>query len=108
MNLESQIIQHKELSKKIEELEEQRKALGLTILRQMTGNSLQLGNFVIRRCNRLSIKLSVENARMLNAVKMEEIIDKDKIKALHHQGRTIEGVSEIQYIQITTVKTSND
>lgn len=104
MSLEDQIRLHKELSRKIEELEEQKKALGMTILQQMQGRkSLQLAGFLVRRFDRLSIKLSIEEARSLNAVKVEEAVDKDKIKALYHNGHPIKGVSEIQYIQISTV-----
>jgi hypothetical protein len=101
MNLQDQVRLHKELSKKIEELELQKKALGVAILQQMIAKTLSFPGLVVRRCNRLSIKLTVEEARSLNAVKWEEIVDKDKIKALYNNGHSIEGVSEIEYIQIS-------
>ena len=102
MNLQELVRLHKELSKKIEELEAQRKELGLAILQQMSATVINLPGFVVRRCNRLSIKLTIEEARALNAIKIEETVDKDKIKALHKNGHLMTGVSEIQYVQITS------
>lgn len=101
MNLHEQVKLHKELSKKIEELEEQKKALSLAIMQQMQDKVLLLDNFIVRRYNRLSIKTSIEEARAFNAVKLEETVDKDKIKALYNNGHPISGVSEIQYIQVS-------
>lgn len=99
--LEEQIKLHKTISKRIAQLEEERKQLGLIIMKQMAANILQIPGFCVKRYKRLSIKLSIEDARSLNAVKLEEIVDKDKIKMLISNGTTISGVSETQYIQIT-------
>ena len=101
MNLEDQIKLHKALSKKIEELEEEKRILGLAIMQQMQSKTLRIPGFVVRCCNRLSIKLSIEEARSLNAVKLEELVDKEKIKSIYNSGQSITGVSEIHYIQIT-------
>lgn len=105
MDLNDQIKLHKELSKKIEEMENQRKALGLAIMQQMQSKILRLDGFIVRRCSRLSIKISIEQARSLNAIKLEESIDKDKIKTLYNNGQSIQGVNEIEYIQISSIKT---
>lgn len=102
MNLQDQVKLHKELSKKIEELESLKKDLGIAIMQQMTDNALRLPGFIIRRYNRICIKTTIEQARAFSAVKLEEIIDKDKIKALYKNGQSIDGVSEIQYIQISS------
>jgi hypothetical protein len=101
MDLEDQIKLHKALSKKIGEMEEEKKALGLAIMQQMQSKTLRIPGFIVRCCNRLSIKLSLEEARSLNAVKLEEVVDKDKIKDLYHSGQSINGVSEIYYVQVT-------
>lgn len=101
MSLEDQIRLHKELSQNIEELELQKKELGLAILQQMTEKTLSVPGYIVRRCQRLSIKLTIEEARLLNAVKMEETVDKDKIKDLYNNGESVQGVSEIEYIQIS-------
>lgn len=100
MDLQHLIKQHKELSKKIEEMEEQKRALGAAIMQQMNNKTLQVPGYFVRLCNRLSIKLTIDEARYLNAVKMEEVVDKDKIKDLYNSGKPINGVSEIRYIQI--------
>lgn len=101
MDLEDQIKLHKALSKKIEEMEEEKKALGLAIMKQMENKKLCIPGFIVRCYSRLSIKLSLDEARSLNAVKLEEVVDKDKIKTLYNSGQSINGVSEIQYIQIS-------
>lgn len=102
-NLQDQVKLHKELSKKIEELESQKKKLADTIMQQMITKTVSFPGFIVRRCNRISIKLTVEEARSLNAVKWEESVDKDKIKVLYNNGQSILGVSEIHYIQISEI-----
>lgn len=49
----------------------------------MQGKALKLAGFHVRCCTRLSIKLTLEEARTLNAVKLEDTIDKEKIKVLY-------------------------
>lgn len=71
---------------------------------QMKEKILKIGLFTVRRCSRLSIKLTLDEARALNAVKMEEMIDKEKIKSLCQNGQKIHGVTDIEYIQITKMK----
>jgi len=102
MNLEDQIKLYKDLSQKIEEMEEQKKALSHTIMQAMQGRTLKLAGYLVRCCSRLNIKVTLDEARILNAVKLEEIVDKEKIKALCKDGQLINGVSEIKYIQIST------
>lgn len=101
MNLEQQIKFHKELSKQIEELEEKKKALGAQIMQQMTDKILNIPGYMVRRCHRLSISLSVDEARNYGAVKIEEVVDKEKLKTLYHQGHPIKGINEVNYIQIS-------
>jgi phage regulator Rha-like protein len=104
MNLQDQVKLHKELAKKIEELESQKKDLSIAIMKQMTGKTLSLPGFLVRRFNRLCIKLTIEQARTLNAIKLEETIDKDRVKDMYNKGQSIDGVSEIQYIQISVLQ----
>lgn len=108
MNLEEQIRLHKEISQKIEELEQQKRALSVSIMRQMTDKTLRLGNYLVRKCTRLSIKLTIEEAKALGATKLEEMIDKEKIKALYQKSKTIPGVTEIEYIQVSMDGQLND
>lgn len=106
MDLANQIKQHKELSKQIEKLEEQKKALGLSIMQQMKTKTLQVPGYLVRHCSRLSFNLTLEEARSFNAIKHEEVVDKDKLKTIYHSGRSIQGVSEIHYIQILELTTT--
>jgi len=103
MNLEEKIRQHKEISRKIEELEELKRALGQSIMQAMQGKSLQLGCYVVKRHSRLSISTTRDEARGFNAIKLEEVVDKDKIKALYKSGNSIPGVKEIEYIVISNL-----
>lgn len=104
MTIQDQIRLHKEISKKIEELEEQKKLLGASIMKQMMGKSLQIDRFLVRRCSRISISTTLDEARTFNATKMEEVVDKDKIKTIYKSGRPLPGVKEIEYIQISTLE----
>jgi hypothetical protein len=105
MDIEQKIKLHKELSKRIEELEEQKRILGSEIMKHMPSKILRIPGYVVRWCSRLSIKLSIEEARTFNAVRLEEVVDKDKIKALYNTGQSINGISEINYIQISEQST---
>lgn len=107
MNLQDQVRLYKELSKKIEELESQKKELSTAIMQQMEDKTISLPGFVVRLYSRLSIKLTMEQARALSAVKFEEAVDKDKIKAIYNSGQFIDGVSEIHYIQVSSTKTED-
>jgi len=104
MNLEEQVKRHKEISLKIEELEAERKALGQVILQTMTDKQMEVGNYLVRRYSRISIATTLEDARSLEATRMEETVDKDLIKALHKGGQVIAGVKEFSYIVVTIPK----
>jgi hypothetical protein len=104
MTLEERIRLHKEISLKIEELEEQKKALSQSIMQEMSGKSLQMGSYLVRRYSRLSITTSLDQARCHDAVKLEEVVDKDKIKMLHKSGQVIAGIKEFDYIVVSIHK----
>lgn len=101
MSLEDQIRQHKEISLKIEELEAQKKALGQEILRAMEGKSLQVKGYLVKRFSRVSISSTIDQARLFHATKMEEVVDKERLKALFKSGTPVPGIKVIEYIQIT-------
>lgn len=101
MNLEEQVRLHKEISQKIEELEEQKKALGQSIMKTMQGKSFQSGRYFVKYCSRISICTTLEEARSLNAIKVEEVVDKERIKDLSKMGHSVPGVKKIEYIQIS-------
>ena len=99
MEIEEKIRLHKELSKKIHELEEQKKAIGLEIMEKMESKTLEVPGYLVRKYSRLFIKTTLDEARVLDAIKLEEVVDKDKIKTLYLAGQ-VNGISEIQYIQV--------
>ena len=99
--IEQKIYSFKDLSCQIDELEERRKALGVEILAAMEGKTLEVPGAVAKKCERLSIKTSIEDARPLGVTKMEEVLDREKIKKLHKEGATIPGVFVFQYVQVT-------
>lgn len=67
----------------------------------MKEDRLNIADYVVRRYERLSVKLTLDEARAFDAVKTEEVVDKSKIKALHEQGTPIEGVSVTRFIQVS-------
>ena len=103
MTLEEQIRAYAEIGKQINELDQQKKALGNAIMQQMEGKTVRVADYLVRRYSRLSIKLSIEEARVFDAVKIEETVDKEKIKALYQLGHPVQGVSETEYISVSPV-----
>ncbi len=104
MSLEEQIQTYKALVRQIAEMDQQRRALGAAILEQMSTKMLSVGGYVVRRYDRLSIKTSLAEARQLEATKMEEVLDKDKLQELHFSGHEIPGVSTASFIQVSVQK----
>jgi hypothetical protein len=98
--LETYIQAYKELAQRIAELEEQKKQFGSIILQQMKAKTMSIAGYVVRKCERLNVRTDLQKAREWNATKMEEVIDKDKLKQLYQAGHTIPGISISQFIQI--------
>ena len=108
MSLEEKVLEHHALGQKIAELEAERKALGARILGSMQNKTMQVSDLVARRYTRLSIKMSLEEAQRLDATKVEEVIDREKIKALYQLGRTPESVQEISYVVVSKIKSREE
>ena len=104
MDLEEAVKTHKQLSEQIDALEKQRKDLGQMIMQQMGDKIIHVSHYIVRHCSRLSIKLSLEDARLLDMVKTQEVVDKERIKSLYEEGHHVPGVSETHYIQISEQK----
>jgi hypothetical protein len=104
MDLEEQIRAFRALRDEIAGLEKRKKALGAAILQQMQEKTMYVAGYVVRRYQRISIKLSLEDARRFDAVKTEEVVDKDRIKSLYELGHSIPGVSELQWVQVSEKK----
>jgi hypothetical protein len=101
MTLEEQVRRHKEISRLLDDLEAEKKALGEVILSAMSEKKMNLGPYLVKKCSRVSISSTIEEARNLNATKMEEVVDKDKLKQLYSTGESVPGIKETVYIQIT-------
>ncbi len=106
MEIEEELHLYKELTAQIEELEKKKKELSASIMAKMTKKTLHLPHYIVKCISRLSIKTSLEEARRMEAVKMQEVIDKDKIKALYQSGQPVQGVSELYYIQVSANSSS--
>lgn len=93
MTLEEDVESYKALAAHIAELEKQKKELSGKILGQMTQKTMQISGYSIKKYERLTMKLSIDQARALGATKMEEVLDRPKIKELYLSGKEISGVS---------------
>ncbi|MBX7067601.1 MAG: hypothetical protein K1X28_10265 [Parachlamydiales bacterium] len=102
MSLEEKIIAYKQLMREIEALEERKKLLSQEIISEMPDKKVEIADYRAYRYTRLSIKIPLEEARLLGATRMEEHVDKEKIKELHESGRQIEGVKEFSYLLVTS------
>ncbi len=104
MSLESKIAKYVELRRQIEELENQKKALVSEVLELLPRETptISIPGYRIKRAFLLSIKTSLEDAKQLGAVRMKEVIDKEKIKKLYMEGHNPPDVSEVHFIQVYT------
>ncbi len=102
MSLETKIARYVELRQQIEELEKQKKALMSEVLELLPQETLTVSipGYRIKRASLLTIKTSLESAKQLGAVKMKEVVDKEKIKKLYLEGHNPPDVSEVHFIQV--------
>ncbi len=104
MELEDKVAKYKEVGMQIAELEKQKKLLVAEILQYIPKEtkSIQVAGLTIKRVRRLSIRTSLGAAKLLDALKIQEVVDKEKIKLLYEQGQEIPDVSEFEYIQVSS------
>ncbi|MCI0616192.1 hypothetical protein L0244_24690 [bacterium] len=108
MSLEDKIIAYKRLGLQIESLEEKKKALGQEILLEMPLKKMEIAGYKAFRYTRLAIRIPLEEARILGVTKMEEQIDKEKVKQLYKMGQKMDGVREIAYLIVTSSQAKED
>ena len=106
MTLEDKIRRYKEIGQTIENLEAQKKSLVQEILALLPPDapSLDVAEYRVRRAGKFIIKTSLETARTFDCVRLEETVDKTKIKRLIEQGQYIPDVTQIHFIQVTAIK----
>lgn len=100
MDLEEKIIAYKTLCQQIDELEKKKRELSQEILAEMPSKKMAVAGFRAYRYTRLAIATPLELARTLGATKMQEQVDREKIKELFLLGQTIEGVRNIDYLVV--------
>ena len=108
MSLEETLLLYRKLVSQIAELEQKKQELRRDILAQMPSKTLSTAGHTVRCYDRLSIKTPIEEARRLQATKMEEVLDKDKLKALYQMGEPISGISLIQFLHVSVDKSAQD
>lgn len=104
MDLSEKVAAYKRLISQIETLEEEKRNIAAQIIEEMPGSKFETAEFKATRYQRLSIRLSLEKARELQATKMEELVDKEKIKKMFHSGATMEGVEMRSYLLVSAKK----
>jgi hypothetical protein len=104
LQLAEKIAAYKKLIQQIEVLEEAKKQIAKEIIAEMPDKRFETPEYKVTRYQRLSILTTLEQARFFNATKMEEQIDKEKIKQLFHSGTPIEGVEEHSYLMVSIKK----
>ena len=105
MSLETKIARYDELRQQIEDLENQKKALMSEILELLPQETptVSIPGYRIKRASLLTIKTSLESAKQLGAIKLTEVVDKEKIKKLYREGHNPPDVTEVHFIQVYTV-----
>lgn len=101
MDLAEKIATYKNLIRQIEMLVEEKQKISQEIIAEMPDKRFETDEFRAFRYQRLSIRPSLELARQLDATKMEEQIDKEKIKQIFHSGVSIEGVEMRSYLNVS-------
>lgn len=101
MDLAEKIAVYRQLIEQIEMLDQQKQKISQEILAEMSDKKFETAEFKAIRYQRLSMRPSLELARQLDATKMEEQIDKEKIKQLFHAGIPIEGVEMRAYLVVS-------
>ncbi len=110
MSLEDKVKSYRALAEQIDQLQEQKKSLSTEILQLLSPDisTYSVASYKVRRMVKLTIKTPLEQARLLDAVKTEEVVDKDKIKKMVLQGLAIDGVSMSEFIQVSLLKKETD
>lgn len=107
MSLEEKIVRYREIQEKIKLLEEEKKKVYQEILDSFPDCQKEIFSQTcrVRKFVRMTIKTTLEEARIFQATKTEEIVDKDKIKALIKTGMSIPNVDQVAYFLIQDLKT---
>lgn len=100
--LEKKLGRYRYLSDQIRLLEQEKKELSQELLQNYPAPTAKFHTpqFSVSRHSRISITTTVEHARDFHATKIEEIVDKEKLKSLHLQGLLIPGITVSEYLLV--------
>jgi hypothetical protein len=102
VSLEEKIVKYVQIQEQIKALEEVKQQIYQEILGSFHLDSQEIfsESYRVKRHFRINIKTTVEEARPFQAIKTEEVVDKDKIKELLHSGVLVPNVTETSYFFI--------
>lgn len=101
MDLAEKIATYKKYIREIDALEEAKREIAKEIIAEMPDKKFETDQYKAIRYSRLSIKTTLEHARLFDATKMEELIDKAKIKEIYNSGVPVEGVEMQSYLMVS-------
>ncbi len=100
--LEEKILRYKQIQEQVKKLEEEKQHVYKEILQSFPQEETEIFSerYRVKRYSRMTIKTTVEEARVFQATRIEEIIDKEKIKELVQSGILVPNVTEASYFFI--------
>lgn len=101
--IEEKVAAYKEVVTQIKELEEKKQSLAAEILESFPVGEkcVRLKDCQVKRYMRLSISTPLSIAKTLGVVKLQEVLDRQKIKELYSTGQEIPNVVETHYISLS-------
>lgn len=104
-SLEALLRAYKEISEQIRQLERQKAEMSRALLNSFPTELKKYSTpqFRVFRQKRLNIKTTLEEARLYNAVKLQEVVDKDRLRSLCLLGEEIPGISYSEYVLVNPI-----
>lgn len=103
-NIAEKVTQYSKILQQKGKLNKQKRELAEAIIAGLPNGTLETPDFQVTRHPRLSIRTSLDEARKLNATKMVEQVDKEKIKQLYLSGIPVKGVEEQSSLSVKAKK----
>jgi len=90
-----------EITRKIDELTEQKDELKHRILAAMPTKTATTAQYKVTKVRQILVKTNLECARNLGYTVMREQVDKETIRKLYSEGVSIPDIEQIEYVKIT-------
>ena len=106
--LENKLQQHRTITEQIKMLEQQKKALSQEILASWptATKKVSTAHYSVSRQKNFSIKTSLDDARLFDAVKIEEVIDRARLREIYKSGTPVPGISATEYVLVTSTQST--